>query len=60
MPVDEQELEKIISFSMGNLIPRHHVIQVGLSIFKKEECNVANKSAQGIPLSLTLSRQVKT
>ena len=38
---------------MGNLVLRQYVIQVGLSIFKKEECNVANKSALGITQPLT-------
>ena len=33
---------------MGNLVLRQYVIQVGLSIFKKEECNLANKSAVSI------------
>ena len=40
---------------MGNLVQRQYVIQVGLSIFKKEECNVANKSAVGITQPLTQS-----
>ena len=43
---------------MGNLVLRQYVIQVGLSIFKKEECNVANKSALGITQPLTHSRKV--
>ena len=43
---------------MGNLVQRQYVIQVGLSIFKKEECNVANKSALGITQPLTHSRKV--